>query len=41
MANLLSEKIELVEHEDYKWITKEEKDSFEFAGADKAVFDLL
>ncbi|MBQ9658771.1 MAG: (deoxy)nucleoside triphosphate pyrophosphohydrolase [Clostridia bacterium] len=40
-ANLLSEKIELLEHEDYKWITKEEKDNSEFAEADKAVFDLI
>ncbi len=40
-ARLLSEKIELLEHEDYKWITKEDKDNFEFAGADKAVFDLI
>jgi 8-oxo-dGTP diphosphatase len=40
-ANLLSEKIELLEHENYKWITKEEKDNFEFAGADIAVFDLI
>jgi 8-oxo-dGTP diphosphatase len=40
-ANLLSEKIELLEHENYKWITKEEKDNFEFAGADRAVFDLI
>ena len=40
-ARLLSEKIELLEHEDYKWITKEDKDNFEFAEADKAVFDLI
>lgn len=40
-AKLLSDKIELVEHEDFKWITKEEKDKFEFAGADKKVFDLI
>ena len=40
-ARLLSEKIELLEHEDYKWITKDDKDNFEFAGADKAVFDLI
>ena len=35
------EKIELLEHEGYEWITKEEKDKFEFAGADKVVFDLI
>lgn len=40
-AKLLSEKIELLEHESYEWITKEKKDKFEFAGADKAVFDLI
>lgn len=40
-ARLLSEKIELLEHESCEWITKEEKDKFEFAGADKAVFDLI
>lgn len=40
-AKLLSEKIELLEHESYEWITKEEKDKFEFAGADKVVFDLI
>lgn len=40
-ARLLSENIELLEHEDYKWITKEDKDNFEFAGADKLVFDLI
>lgn len=39
-ARLLSENIELLEHEDYKWITKDDKDNFEFAGADKVVFDL-
>ena len=40
-AKLLSEKIELLEHESYKWITKDEKDKYEFAGADKVVFDLI
>ena len=40
-ARLLSEKIELLEHEDYQWMTKEDKDNFEFAGADKVVFDLI
>ena len=40
-AKLLSEKIELLEHESYKWITKDAKDKFEFAGADKVVFDLI
>ena len=40
-AKLLNDKIELNEHEDFSWITKEEKDKFEFAGADKKVFDLI
>lgn len=40
-AKLLSEGIELIEHESYKWITKEEKEKYEFAGADKIVFDLI
>ena len=40
-ATLLSKKIDLLEHEDYRWITKEDKDNFEFAGADVKVFDLI
>lgn len=40
-AKLVSDKLVLKEHEDYRWITKEDKDKFEFAGADKMVFDLL
>ena len=40
-ATLLSDNIELLEHEDYKWITKDDKDKFEFAGADIKVFDLI
>lgn len=40
-AKLLSEKVELLEHESCEWITKEEKGNFEFAEADKAVFDLI
>lgn len=40
-ATLLSEKIQLIEHEDYKWITKQEKEKFEFAEADKIVFNLI
>ena len=40
-AKLLSENVELLEHESCEWITKEEKDNFEFAEADKAVFDLI
>lgn len=40
-AKLLSKEIKLLEHESYKWITKDNKDEFEFAGADKVVFDLI
>lgn len=40
-ANLLSSKIELLEHEAYQWITKEEKQNFKFAGADEIVFELI
>lgn len=40
-ATLLSEKFEVLEHEDYRWITKEEKEKYEFAEADKKVFDLI
>lgn len=40
-ARLLSKNIELLEHESCKWITKDEKDKFEFAGADRVVFDLI
>lgn len=40
-AKLISDNIELLEHEDYRWIEKNEKDNFEFAGADKNVFELL
>ncbi len=38
-AKLLSETIKLLEHEDFRWITKVDKDKFEFSGADKAVFE--
>lgn len=40
-ATLLSDTITLNEHEDYKWITKEDKDKYKFAGADEIVFDLI
>lgn len=40
-ARLLSKNIELLEHESCAWITKDEKDKFEFAGADRVVFDLI
>lgn len=38
-AELISKEIKLLEHEDCRWITKKEKDNFEFSGADKAVFE--
>lgn len=38
-AKLISKDIKLLEHEDYRWITKQDKDKFEFSGADKAVFN--
>lgn len=40
-AKLLSDGIELLEHEDFKWITKEEKDDYQFAGADMLLFDFI
>ena len=40
-ARLIGDKIEALEHEDFKWISKEDKDNFEFAGADIKVFDLI
>ena len=40
-TTLLSEKIDLLEHEDYRWITKDDKNKFDFAGADVKVFDLI
>lgn len=40
-VKLLSEKVELLEHENCQWITKEEKDKYEFAEADNVVFDWI
>ena len=40
-ARLVSSKIELLEHENYEWISKNEKDKYKFAGADEKVFDLI
>ena len=40
-AKLISDKIELTEHEDLRWITKQDKDKFKFAGADEKVFEML
>ncbi len=33
-AKLVSEKLEVLEHEAIEWITKKEKDKYQFAGAD-------
>lgn len=38
-AKLLSADIKLLEHENYKWITKDEKVNFNFSPADTAVFE--
>ena len=40
-AKLLSDDVTLLEHEDCRWITKEDKDKFEFAGADVKVFEMI
>ena len=40
-AKLLSKNIKLLEHEDYRWITKDEEANFEFAEADKIAFNLI
>ena len=33
--------VTLLEHEDCRWITIEEKDDFKFAGADVKVFEMI
>ncbi len=38
-AKLLSEDIKLLEHENYKWITKDESTNFKFSPADNAIFE--
>lgn len=40
-AKLLSDDVTLLEHEDCRWITKEDKGKFEFAGADVKVFEMI
>ena len=40
-AKLLSDDVTLLEHEDCRWITKEDKNKFEFAGADVKVFEMI
>ena len=40
-AELVGEKLEVLEHEAIAWISKEEKDKYQFAGADDGVVDIL
>ena len=40
-AELISDGVKLLEHEDYKWIKIEEAPKYEFAEADKKVFEWL
>lgn len=40
-AELVGEKLEVLEHEAIAWISKEEKDKYQFAGADAGVAEKL
>ncbi len=40
-AELVSEKLEVLEHEAIAWITKADKDKYQFAGADASVVEKL
>ena len=40
-AYLEGKNFELLEHEDYRWIHKGEKDSYVFAGADVGIFEKI
>jgi 8-oxo-dGTP diphosphatase len=40
-SELLDDNVELLEHEDYRWITKEDKSNYIFAGADEKIFDVI
>ena len=40
-AELISDAVKLLEHEDYKWIKIEEFSKYDFAEADKKVFEWL
>ena len=40
-AELIGDRMEVLEHEAVKWITKEEKEKYEFAGADDGVVERL
>ena len=40
-AELIGDRLEVLEHEAVVWISKEEKEKYEFAGADDGVVDRL
>ena len=40
-AELIGDRMEVLEHEAVAWISKEEKEKYEFAGADAGVVDKL
>lgn len=40
-AELVGDKLKVLEHEAVAWITKEEKEKYEFAGADDGVVERL
>ncbi|MBR3888673.1 MAG: (deoxy)nucleoside triphosphate pyrophosphohydrolase [Clostridia bacterium] len=40
-AELVGEKLEVLEHEAIAWISKEEKDKYQFAGADDGVVERI
>ena len=40
-AELVGDRMEVLEHEAVAWISKEEKEKYEFAGADDGVVELL
>ena len=40
-AELIGDRLEVLEHEAVAWIRKEEKEKYEFAGADDGVVSVL
>ena len=40
-AKVLGDKLEVLEHESVAWICKDEKEKYEFAGADDKVVEIL
>ena len=40
-AELVGDRLEVLEHEAVAWISKEEKEKYEFAGADEKIVDKL